>query len=126
MSSGHSVHFSHVLLQSPPYALYISDSPLSKPLVLSDPDTLALKNLQWLPIVYRMEDRLSLILKDLYHLASIISTETELLFTVHTYPVLSCLHGFTKLFLLLEIPFSFLLPYLYTSKFDLGQMTYFL
>ena len=114
---------SHVLLQSPLNGLYISDSPLSKPLVCSDHDTLLLKNHQWLPIASRMEDKLSLVFKDLWHLTFIISSQIELLFIAHTWPVLSCFHNFTKLFSLLETPFSFLLPYLYPWKFDLGLMT---
>lgn len=114
----------HVLLQSRLNALYISDSPLSKPLVCCDHDTLLLKKLQWLPIAYGMEDKPSLAFKDLHHLASIISTQIELLLITRAGPELSCFHDFTESFPSLEIPFSFFLPYLYPWKFDLGPMTH--
>lgn len=86
--------------------LYTSpDSPLSKPFVYSDHDTLLLKTLQWLPTASRMKDRLSLISRDLCHLAFTIPSQ-ELLSIAHTCPVLSCSCTFTKAFLLPESPFS--------------------
>lgn len=80
------------------------DSPPSKPFIYSNHDTLLLKSLQWLPITYRMKDRLSLTFR-LCHLAFIVSSQLELLSIAPTCPVLSCFYAFTKLFLLPKSPF---------------------
>ena len=66
---------SHVLCKSHFLILYTSDSLLSWMLVCSDQDTLLLGEFQWLPIVYRMKERLSFVFKCLLHLAFIISLE---------------------------------------------------
>ena len=64
---------SHMLCKSHFLILYTSDSLLSWLLVCSDQDTLLLGKFQWLPIVYRMKERLSFVFKYLLHLAFIIS-----------------------------------------------------
>ena len=115
----HILCYSHLLMLCTP-----PDSPLSKPRVCSDHDTLLLKTLPWLPIASRTKERLiSLIVKDLCHLAFIISTQVEPLSIVHACPLLSCFYTFTSLLLWPESPFSSLLLPSLTLHLELWPWT---
>lgn len=100
-----TMHSLSHLLQSPVTLYTPPASPLSRPHVCSDHDTLLLSNLCWLPIAYRTKDRPSVIFKDLHRLAFIISAQIDLVSIALTWPVLSCFYApLTKLFPLPDSP----------------------